>query len=519
MICKQCGADFDDELKVCPVCGWQAAAPEEESAQPEQETEKPMQQTEEEPEEIPEEEPSAAEKAEAEPEEPATADEAAIEAAMQSASKSKLPLILGGVIGALVIVASILTVKLVQAKKPAAEPQAELQQTEVQSEQATSQQAAQPEGEEVSGEDEQASQEPAGNGVSYTVSAEELTDEVCDKVVATCGEEEMDNRLLNIYYWQEYYSFANAYGSYLAYFLDTTAGLDQQMYDEENTWQQMFLNAATGMFNRTSALVQEGKKNGFELPQEERDYLDESFQQLSAAAISYGFESVDDYLQTAFGPAATEEKFRVYLEEQYYASAYLQMLAEQEELTDEQIEAYYDENEADYASSGVEKIDRNVISVRHVLIVPEETDEEGNYTEEAWAAAEEKANALYQQWLAGDQSEDSFSTLAMENSADGSASSGGIYTDVYPGQMVTEFNDWCFDESRQPGDSGVVKTRFGYHIMFFVEQGDYIYWRDQAKKDYTAERSRQIEDEIADRYFFSVAPDNAALFDVLLNGQ
>ena len=61
-----------------------------------------------------------------------------------------------------------------------------------------------------------------------------------------------------------------------------------------------------------------------------------------------------------------------------------------------------------------------------------------------------------------------FAQLAEEHTADpGSASTGGLYEDIYPGQMVSAFNDWCFDESRQAGDSGIVQTDFGYHIMYF----------------------------------------------------
>ena len=44
----------------------------------------------------------------------------------------------------------------------------------------------------------------------------------------------------------------------------------------------------------------------------------------------------------------------------------------------------------------------------------------------------------------------------------GSNTNGGLYTEVYQGQMVTEFNDWCFDESRQPGDTGIVYNEGGY---------------------------------------------------------
>ena len=36
--------------------------------------------------------------------------------------------------------------------------------------------------------------------------------------------------------------------------------------------------------------------------------------------------------------------------------------------------------------------------------------------------------------------------------------------------MVEEFNDWCFDAARKPGDTGIVETPYGYHVMYFVAQ-------------------------------------------------
>ena len=113
----------------------------------------------------------------------------------------------------------------------------------------------------------------------------------------------------------------------------------------------------------------------------------------------------------------------------------------------------------------------NLIDIRHILIAPEE-NEEGKKTDEAWAEAEAKANEIYEGYLAGEMTEEAFSELAKEHSADGNAAEGGIYEGVAKGQMVETFNDWCFDEARQPGDSGIVKTEYGYHIMYFVGFGE-----------------------------------------------
>ncbi len=96
-----------------------------------------------------------------------------------------------------------------------------------------------------------------------------------------------------------------------------------------------------------------------------------------------------------------------------------------------------------------------------------------------------KAELLLREFLSGDRSEDSFAALATENSDDtGSTETGGLYEEVSPGDMVTEFNDWCFDESRQTGDVGIVETSYGYHVMYYVDQADdEPAWKSTIKDD------------------------------------
>jgi len=58
----------------------------------------------------------------------------------------------------------------------------------------------------------------------------------------------------------------------------------------------------------------------------------------------------------------------------------------------------------------------------------------------------------------------SFAALVAQYSSDqGSKDKGGEYPTITYGQMVPEFNDFVFTKS--PGSRGVVKTRFGYHII------------------------------------------------------
>ncbi len=110
------------------------------------------------------------------------------------------------------------------------------------------------------------------------------------------------------------------------------------------------------------------------------------------------------------------------------------------------------------------------INVRHILIEFEgEANEDGTPTEEQVATATEKAQSILDGWKEGEATEEAFGVLANENSTDtGSNTTGGLYENVYPGMMVTAFNDWCFDETRKPGDTGLVETEYGVHIMYFV---------------------------------------------------
>ena len=131
----------------------------------------------------------------------------------------------------------------------------------------------------------------------------------------------------------------------------------------------------------------------------------------------------------------------------------------------------------------VEREDNNfpLVNVRHILVKPEGGTVDSNtgmttYTDEELAAAKAEAENLLKQWQDGEATVESFEALATEHTDDpGSKETGGLYEDVYPGQMVATFNDWCFADGRKAGDTGIVETDYGYHIMYFAGHSDTIY--------------------------------------------
>ena len=93
--------------------------------------------------------------------------------------------------------------------------------------------------------------------------------------------------------------------------------------------------------------------------------------------------------------------------------------------------------------------------------------------------------------------------MANEFSADpGSNTNGGLYTEVYVGQMVEEFEAWCFDEARQVGDYGIVRTSLGFHIMYF--SGSRPIWVSYAESDLMGERGMEMINGTTDKYEMDV---------------
>lgn len=139
---------------------------------------------------------------------------------------------------------------------------------------------------------------------------------------------------------------------------------------------------------------------------------------------------------------------------------------------------------------GMDTNEVNLVNVRHILVsFTGDTNEDGSYTDEAKAAAKATAEEILALWQASEPSEDSFAALANERSTDsGSNTNGGLYENVYPGQMVASFNDWCFDESRASGDTGIVETEYGYHIMYYVSAAEQTY------RDYMIENALVNQD-------------------------
>ena len=138
--------------------------------------------------------------------------------------------------------------------------------------------------------------------------------------------------------------------------------------------------------------------------------------------------------------------------------------------------------------------DNNTVDVRHILFKVDTTGLDSKAEdyqaklEELKAGKKQEAENALQAWKDAGGGEEAFAKLANELSDDtGSNTNGGLYKQVYKNKMVTGFNDWCFDESRKAGDTGIVENDgnyIGYHVMYFVGTDD-PYWMVQVRNAMT----------------------------------
>lgn len=133
-------------------------------------------------------------------------------------------------------------------------------------------------------------------------------------------------------------------------------------------------------------------------------------------------------------------------------------------------------------------------TVRHILI-----KYKTNADDASKQATKDEAQKLLDEFNDGEKTESAFAELAVANSDDtGSSSKGGLYEDVYRGQMVTPFEDWCFDASRQPGDTGLVESQYGVHVMYFVSKNDTPYYEQKIRSGKGSEEVKNVIKEITD---------------------
>ncbi|HET9826853.1 MAG TPA: peptidylprolyl isomerase [Chitinophagaceae bacterium] len=106
----------------------------------------------------------------------------------------------------------------------------------------------------------------------------------------------------------------------------------------------------------------------------------------------------------------------------------------------------------------------DTVKVRHILIATQQQQQGQMVQVREDSTAKKLADSIGLAIKNGAN----FDTLCRKYTDDSGTKDSGIYNNVYTGQMVPEFNDFIF--THKVGESGVVKTVFGYHYIQILSQ-------------------------------------------------
>ena len=153
-------------------------------------------------------------------------------------------------------------------------------------------------------------------------------------------------------------------------------------------------------------------------------------------------------------------------------------------------------------------------AVRHILVAfpeDEETGETKELTTSEKATYKAKAQEILDEYLKN-PTEENFANLAKEKTEDpGSKDNGGLYEDLNADTSFVEpFKDWYLDASRKAGDTGIIETDYGYHVMYYSKATG-VTWSENVKSMILSEAIEKLYAENIDVITNSINVNSLAL--------
>lgn len=356
---------------------------------------------------------------------------------------------------------------------------------------------------------------PDGNPEDVTCKGTYTGEVRKDAVVARAGEAELTAGELQSWYWAAVAQHQQTRGLEE---LNYRGQLDTQTCSEAdgvNSWQQYFLRQALDNWHAAQALYHQaqvteltteaayapnlkthadcmtgmpatkylyGYQKYYEPNSMHQAYLDGIPQMLEDIAQEKGYSDVN-----ALSRAMGTDWNGLYSWAWFYnyGYTYLTFLSYDLSPTEEEVEKWYQDNLQKYAAEGLDRGSGDAVDVLQVLLVPDSRAEADQN------ACVDHARELLEHWRKKTrQTEQSFAVLAHDNSQDaGTAPSGGYYRSLRKGQLPEPVDAWCFDQQRQAGDTAIVTSQQGVHILYFSARTPL--WQAVAKKDLTGELLRR----------------------------
>ena len=280
------------------------------------------------------------------------------------------------------------------------------------------------------------------------------------------GDRKVSQLEFDYYYNNTVNNYLTSYSSILPYMgLDTSRDFADQPYTDDLTWKDMFDEMTVGQITQIHALLEDAEEKGF-VHDTTAEY-EEGIASIEDAAKTAG-ASASDYYKSMFGKYASKSNVSPFMKDSLFASAYYSSMLEENKPSEEEVEAYYQENKQNY-----DKVDYRSFVFRSDLA--EDASEED--IEKAMKELKEKADAFvsaredgteFKELCIQNASEEEKANYKSEDS-DASLSEGYNYSSV-----PYAISEWLYDDARAEGDLAAVEDETG-HQYYVVEFGRKYY--------------------------------------------
>lgn len=256
----------------------------------------------------------------------------------------------------------------------------------------------------------------------------------------------------------DYISQNGYYLSMLGLSLD--GDMSTQMYSDTLTWQDYFEQLAVQNIANNKALRDQAKAEGFTYDAAQ-DYAD--YRASVKEAASEVNLSEKAYLQLYYGSYSNVSRLKNIVIEALETNAYYQKVSEEKTPSEEEIQAYYEENKDTYDS-----VDYRIITVNAELPTEptdladpveetENTEGESTDTETAYVPSEAEIEFAMQEAYA--EAEEALKNISSE---------GELRENALKSSVATLLRDWLFDAGRKAGDTTIIESTSS-HFYYVVE--------------------------------------------------
>lgn len=256
-------------------------------------------------------------------------------------------------------------------------------------------------------------------------------------------------------------SAVNTYGAYMG--VDSSMDLEAQPYADGLTLKDMFDEMAVEQIRQIKATLDVADETDFHYDTDE-EY--EAFQESFKESASSAGVTVKEYYKQNFGNYATEKNMEPIIRENLLAGAYYNKLLEDHAPSEDEVTAYYEENQQSY-----DRVDYRSFVFNADLA--EDADEAA--IEAAMKELKAKAEAMVDERKKGTD----FEALCIQNASEEdkanyedeeteySLSEGRRYAGV-----ASAISDWLFEEGRKEGDITALEDENShrYYVAEFVDR-------------------------------------------------